>query len=227
MNDTPNKVRDKFIRSRALNRKRLDENETTSKIMDNYLYVCVGAYPDVDPNIVHRLRDLGREGYETVNASQYEKQVFFECRQNELLGSFGIKIDVLVPSFDFLKIQKDYGIERIPNRLVNKTGYWFSDGSTTIEIFDDEISNYRNEITEQRYVYRRDYVAQLDSDDFDWNGYFYKVFKQERDTIFGMDDTLILTLEQIKFIENKIVGLNLMKYYDEERPNVFVCFGRW
>ena len=191
------------------------------------VYICVGEYPDIDPNQSHHLSDLQKEDYETENAKRYEQQVFFEGKQNELLGSFGIKTNVIVPSFDFEKIRKDYDFVKTPRHLPYKNNYHFFDGEKSIELYDDEIAKYRIEQTEQRYVYRRRYVGQLDDEYFEWDTYFYKSFKSERRTIFGAHDTLVLSLEQIKELESKNKGLDLMQYYDEERPNIFVCKCYW
>ena len=144
-------------------------------------------------------------------------------KYDDIYSSLFTKIE----AYDFIDLSEEELDEFLCNWLRSAATNPYVRKLFSTVIFDDEISNYRNEITEQRYVYRRDYVAQLDSDDFDWDGYFYKVFKAERDTIFGMDDTLVLSQEQIKFIENKIKGLDLMRYYDEEKPNIFVCRGRW
>lgn len=191
------------------------------------VYICVGEYPDIDPNEVHYLSDLQQEQFETENAKKYEQQVFFEGKQNELLGSFGIKMKVKVPTFDFEKIRRDYDFVKVPRHLPYKSNYHFFDGEKSIELCDSEVNKYRIEQMEQHYVYQRRYVAQLDDDTFEWDSYFYKSFKNERRTSFGAHDTLVLSLEQIKEIESKNKGLDLMQYYNEERPNIFVCKCYW
>lgn len=222
------KIREQIVQSHTDKRSMYSKEYTPRNVGGGHrVYICVGKYPDIDPNELHYLSDLQEESYETENVKKYEQRVFFEGEQNELLGSFGIKTNVIVPSFDFEKIRKDYGFAKTPRYLPYKSNYHFFDGEKSVELCDNEIRKYRIEQTEQRYVYRRRYIGQLDDDYFEWDTYFYKSFKNERRTIFGAHDTLVLSLEQIRELESKNKGLDLMQYYDEERPNIFVCKCYW
>lgn len=184
-------------------------------------YICIGNYPDIDPNVKHNYYDITSSYQEAVKLSTHQREIMDRDKVHEIIDRFGMLIDAYIEDFDYDKIKVEHCLKKKPC-LVHKNSRYhtFTDGSSDAIIETSKIAEYKHKVFDEYIVYQRKYIAELEDPHYDLNVFLTESFR-ERGATLNCINILLLSLEQIKVIEG-MCKVELLKYYNEEEPNIFV-----
>lgn len=188
----------------------------------NKLIIFIKAdYPDIDPNIIHKIDDLHQEGYtvERIFPTKREKR-------NDAKIRYGIAVNVEITEYDYDRIMKEFHYDK-PMWFVKEANGWcvFSDGEKYINICKSKLDNYF--ITHP--VLCRVYCAETVEcvmDNWKLTPYILESFQIERKIVVEYDDVLLLSVKQVDTVDAMLETPILKSIYDEENPNIFVKIHR-
>lgn len=186
------------------------------------IYFCIGNYPDIDPNEEHFYYDITSAHQEAIKVSVNQREIRDKDKVNEIIDRFGIVTKAYLKEFDYNKIKVEHCFKKKP-LLIHKNSMYhtFSDGNIDAVIETSKIEEYMCKVPDEYIAYQRKYIAEIEDVTGELDFFLRTSFKAERDLDFNCVNTLLLSLEQIKVIEG-MCKIELLKYYSEEEPNIFV-----
>ena len=184
---------------------------------DKLIIFIKADYPDIDPNIIHKIGDLHQEGYivEPIIPTKREKK-------NDAKIKYGIVVNVEITEYNYEKIVKDFHYDK-PIWFVQETNGWcvFSDGEKNINICKSKLDNYFITHPVLCRVYCTETVKCV-TDNWKLTPYILESFQIGRKIVVEYDDILLLSTKQIDTIDAMLETPILKSIYDSENPNIFV-----
>ena len=175
-----------------------------------------GDYPDIDPNVSYKEKELLKEGL-TINLTS--KRCYIE---DEVRHYFGIPIEVETQDYDYDKIKRDYGLSALPKiEVTTRECVIFTDGENSLTMRKHDSVHYLKKMKQNMLVYRKKELCKVKSKGFEMYSFLCSIFEKERGfnplprNTYVLSDTLIDKLERY---ERK---LGLSSIFDKEHPNIF------
>lgn len=182
------------------------------------LVFYIADFPDVDPNVQHKMSDLYSIG---LTAGNRQKGVNIV---DEAIGVFGEEVGVIVNAYDLGKIAAMYDLnQNIHKCQFTSSSVIFGDGVRLVTIQKSLLKQcYMKTVVDTRPIYRLDVLCD-DIDRVDVFDYLKKTFKRERNVEFEEDGIYRLSLEQVTHVQKMLPNVNLIGHYDNENGgNIFV-----
>lgn len=180
---------------------------------DLIIYKC--DYPDFDPNVVQK--------WEEVRKSCIMFPIeWTDTYANEVKDRYGIPMEILCENYNFIKMKYDFGFSQRPYIKDEDDSYlYLTDGEKNIKVSKNILGEYINKKIKKYYVAKIEVMVNLGVSttvhNFLWND-----FIENRKTVLKDGCYYALTERQIRSIERQVSGLDLLKEYDKENPNLFV-----
>ena len=175
-----------------------------------------GDYPDIDPNVPHREKELLKNGLIIKPAGN---RCYIE---DETRHYFGIPMNVEMQDYDYDKIKRDFGFCKLP-RIENSTReqITFTDGQGSCSMKKCESVHYLKKTTKDMLVFRKKEIARVKGKGFEMYSFLCSIFKKERGFTPLLGNTYVLSDTLIEKLERYEKTLGLSPLFDVENPNIF------
>jgi hypothetical protein len=175
-----------------------------------------GDYPDIDPNVPYKEKELLRSGLTIKPAGNRC------CIEDETRHYFGAPIVVEMQDYDYDKIKRDFDFYKLPRiETSSREQITFTDGQKSFSMKKCESVHYLKKTVETMLVFRKREITKVKGKGFEMYSFLCSIFKKERGFTPLLGNTYVLSDTLIDKLERYEKTLGLSPLFDTDNPNIF------
>ena len=181
----------------------------------------IADYPSIDPNQTYREEFLKKEGYTLV--ANYS-DLGIQSHPRDVTKTFGVPINVIVTKYNYKAIREYFDCHGQLKFHGEEDDYAiFSDNDKTIKVPLNTICIFYEQSVREFFVFSEKEITSRRVGKNTIN-FLENSFKEERQFNTNNYSHTFLSLNQITALEEKDKTLNLMSYYSEENPSLYIAY---
>lgn len=181
----------------------------------------IADFPDIDPNQTYREEFLKKEGYTLV--ANYS-DLGIQSHHRDVTKTFGVPINVIVTKYNYKAIREYFDCHGQLKFHGEEDDYAiFSDNDKTIKVPLNTICNFYEQSVREFFVFSEKEITSRRVGKNTIN-FLENSFKEERQFNTNNYSHTFLSFNQITVLEEKDKTLDLMSYYSEEDPKLYISY---